>query len=177
MSDGQVINNPKHLKQSEAKLKELQQQHSKKRTHKTKKKLARSHEKVGNQRKDFLHKLSRKIVNTFGLIFVEDLKPKQMVENNFRILNKYINDAAWTQFFNFINYKAENADRIFVKVNPRGTTQECFICGKIVPKNLSTRIHDCPHCSLVLDRDLNAAKNIYRRGHRLVFKTEAVCFS
>jgi len=177
ISDGEIIDNPKHLKQSEAKLKELQQQHSKKHTHKTKRKLARLHEKVSNQRKDFLHKLSRKIVNQFGFIFVEDFKPKEMVNNGFKVLNKYINDAAWSQFFNFTSYKAEWAGRVFVKVNPKGTTQECFNCGEIVPKDLSVRIHHCPQCNFKVPRDFNSSLNILRRGHRLVHCTEAVCFS
>lgn len=174
MSDGQIIDNPKYLKQSEIKLKELQRRYSKKRTRKTRKKLACLHEKVSNQRKDFLHKLSRKIVNQFGFIFVEDLEPKEMVKNSFKVLNKYINDAAWTMFFNFTSYKAEWAGRVFLKVNPRGTTQECFNCGEIVPKDLSVRVHACPKCGFTVPRDYNASLNIVRRGHRLVFKTETV---
>ena len=176
MSDGQIIDNPKYLKQSEDKLKELQKQYSKKRTRKTRKRLACLHEKVSNQRKDFLHKLSRQIVDRFGFIFVENLKPKQMVKNNFKILNKYINDAAWSQFFDLLSYKAEEAGRKLIKVNPEGTTQRCSQCGRIVPKDLSVRVHDCP-CGFKVDRDLNAAYNILRLGRSLVFKTEAVCFS
>lgn len=176
LSDGQVINNPKYLKQSETSLKELHRQHSKKRTRKTKRKLACLYKKITNQRKDFLHKLSRKMVNSFGLIFVEDLKPQKMVRGNFRILNKYINDAAWSMFFNFISYKAEWANRIFIKVDPEGTTQECSNYGEIVPKDLSVRIHHCPKCGFTVSRDYNSSLNVLRRGQRLVFTTEAVCF-
>lgn len=177
MSDGQVVDNPKHLKQSEEKLQELQRQHSKKRTRKTRRKLTCLHEKVANQRKDFQHKLSRKIVNEFGSIFVENLKPKQMVNGNFKVLNKYINDAAWSQFFNLLSYKAEEAGRVLVKVNPKNTTRACSRCGKIVPKDLSVRIHICPYCGLNMDRDKNAALNILRLGRSLCFTQEAVCFS
>lgn len=177
MSDGEAIDNPKYLKQSETKLKETQSLYSKKRSKDLKRKLSRLHKKVGNQRKDFQHKLSRKIVDEFGFIFVEKLQPKEMVKSNFRVLNKYINDAAWTQFFDFLSYKAENAGRTLIKVNPKNTTQACSGCGKIVPKDLGVRIHNCPHCGLVLDRDLNAAINIYRLGHSLCFEQEAVCFS
>ena len=173
MSDGQVVDNPKYLKQSETKLKETQSQYSKKRSKNLKRKLGCLHEKVSNQRKDFQHKLSRKIVNDFGFIFVEKLQPKQMVKNNFKILNKYINDAAWTQFFNFLRYKAESAGRALVEVNPKNTTQACSACGKIVPKDLSVRVHICPYCGLVLDRDYNAALNIFRLGHSLCFTQEA----
>lgn len=177
MSDGQTIDNPKYLKQSETKLKAIQSKYSKKRSKKLKRKLSRLHEKVSNQRKDFQHKLSRKIIDEFGFIFIEDLKPKQMVDGNFKVLNKYINDAAWYQFFNFLLYKAEEAGRKLIKVNPKNTTQICSKCGKIVSKNLSVRVHDCLYCGLKIDRDLNAAKNILRLGRSLVFKTEAVCFS
>ena len=176
MSDGRIIDNPKYLKQSETKLKESQSRYSKKRSKNLKRKLNRLHEKVSNQRKDFQHKLSRKIVNTFGSIFVEDLKPNRMVKNSSRTLNKYINDAAWSQFFNFLSYKAEEAGRIFVKVNPKNTTQQCSQCGKLVPKDLSVRIHNCS-CGLKISRDLNAAFNILRRGQRLCVSQEAVCFS
>lgn len=177
MSDGQVIDNPKHLKQSEDGLKELQRQHSKKHTHRTKRKLACLYEKVSNQRKDFLHKLSRKTVNHFGFIFIENLKPSEMVKDNFRILNKYINDAAWSCFFNFLTYKAEYAGRQVIKVNPKNTTQACSSCRMIVKKDLNVRVHDCPYCGLKISRDLNAAKNILSLGRSVVVKTEAVCFS
>ena len=176
MSDGQIIDNPKYLKQSEVKSKELQRQHSKKQTHKTKKRLSCLHEEITNQRRDFLHKLSRKIINKFGYIFVENLKPSEMVKNNFKVLNRYINDAAWIQFFNFLSYKAEEANRRLIKVNPKGTTQTCSQCGQIVKKDLSVRIHNCPHCGLVLDRDLNAALNILALGRSVVHSIEAVSF-
>jgi len=174
MSDGQVIDNPKHLKQSESKLKELQHQHSKKRTKNTRRKFSRLHEKVHNQRKDFLHKLSRKIVNSFGFIFVEDLNIKNMLKNNHKVLNKYTSDAAWSLFFNYTSYKAEWAGRMFVKVDPKGTTQECFNCGEIVKKDLSVRIHNCPKCGFKVSRDYNSSLNILRRGHRLCFMQEAI---
>jgi len=174
MSNGQIVNNPKYMKQNEENLKKLQQQHSKKKTPKTRKSLSRLHKKVSNQRKDFQHKLSRKIIDQFGYIFVEKLKPKEMINGNFRILNKSINDAAWSQFFNFLRYKAESAGRTFVEVNPKNTTQTCSTCGQIVPKDLSIRIHDCPSCGLVLDRDHNAALNILRLERSLCFKQEAV---
>jgi len=176
MSDGKVVDNPKYLKQSETKIKETQSQHSKKPSKTLRKKLACLHTKVSNQRRDFQHKLSHKIVNEFGYIFIENLQPKQMVENNTKILNKYINDAAWSQFFNFLVYKAENAGRKLIKVNPKNTTQNCSQCGQLVPKDLSVRVHDCPHCGLKIDRDHNAALNILRLGRSLLLGKEAVSF-
>jgi len=174
MSNGQIIDNPKYLKQSEVKLKKLQRQHSKKRSSKTRRHLSRLHEKVSNQRRDFQHKLSRKIVNKFGFIFIEELHPRQMVKNNFKALNKYINDAAWSQFFNFLSYKAENAGRKLIKVNPKNTTQKCSRCGEIILKSLSMRTHDCV-CGLTIDRDYNAALNILALGRSVVRSTEAIC--
>lgn len=176
LSTGEIIDNPKHLKHSEEKLKDLQRKHSQKRTRKTRKKLSRLHAKVGNQRKDFLHKLSRNIVNRFGFIFIEDLKPQKMMNGNHKVLNRYIQDAAWSLFFNFVSYKAEWAGRKRIKVNPAGTTQECSRCGRIVQKDLSVRVHECS-CGLKINRDTNSSLNILRRGHRLCFEQEAVCFS
>ena len=141
LSNGEVIDNPKHLKRSESKLKELQRKHSAKRTRKTRKKLTSLHARVGNQRKDFLHKLSRDLINRFGFICIEDLKPKNMVKGNLPVLNKYINDAAWSTFSNLLSYKAEEAGRKLVRVNPRNTTQMCSNCGQIVQKDLSVRVH------------------------------------
>jgi len=97
----------------------------------------------------------------------------EMVKDNFRTLNRYINDAAWSQFFNFLSYKAGNAGRKFIAVNPKNTTQACSGCGEIVPKDLSVRVHDCPHCGLVMDRDLNAALNILSLGRSVAFNAEA----
>ena len=175
-SDGEIIDNPKYLKQSKDKLTNLQQQHSKKKSKRTHRSLAKLHEKIANQRSDFQHKLSRKIVNTFGFIFVEKLQSSQML-NSFKGLNKFINDAAWTQFFNYLRYKAEWTGRTFIEVDPRGTTQRCSFCGNIVSKDLSVCVHECPFCDLVLGRDINAARNILRCGQRLCISQEAVYFS
>jgi len=75
--------------------------------------------------------------------------------------------VAWFQFFEILRFKAEEAGREVIKVNPKNTSQLCSQCGKEVPKNLSVRIHNCPHCNCSLDRDLNAALNILRLGTSL----------
>ena len=85
-----------------------------------------------------------------------------MVKNTH--LTKSIKDAAWRTFFNLLSYKAEEAGKSVVKVNPKNTSQMCSKCGRLVKKALSVRVHKCPHCGLVLDRDLNAAKNIVHKG-------------
>jgi len=81
-------------------------------------------------------------------------------------LSKSIADASWGMFFEFLSYKAEEAGREVIEVNPRNTSQLCSQCGEKVPKKLSVRVHACPFCGLVLDRDENAAINIKSRGQR-----------
>jgi putative transposase len=87
-----------------------------------------------------------------------------MQSNGNHVVNRGIADVAWGQFVRFVTYKAESAGRAVLRVNPRGTTQECSGCGAVVPKDLNVRVHECPHCGLKLDRDLNAARNILARG-------------
>ena len=102
------------------------------------------------------------MVATCGLIVGEDLKIKNMVRN--RHLSKSISDAGWGGFLNILAHKAEEAGCRFEKVPPHHTSVNCSGCGTPVPKTLATRIHRCPHCGLVLDRDHNAAINILQRA-------------
>lgn len=121
------------------------------------------HEKLSNIRKDFAHKQARSLVERFDLICFEDLSIKSMQEDGFKTIRKGIADVAWNQFVQFTQYKAESAGKKVVLIDPKNTTKECSQCGAIVPKDLSERTHSCS-CGLVLDRDLNAAINILRRG-------------
>jgi len=188
-SDGEIIDNPRYLKEAESVLRRLQRSVSRKKrgSHNRRKAvvlLAKHHLKVKRQRKDFAHKISRNLVNVYGLIAVENLRIKNMVRNHH--LARSISDAAWGQFLNILSYKAEEAGRKLVMVNPNGTSQICSECGSTVHKSLSTRIHNCPDCGISLNRDLNAALNILRVGLTLAGITwqntacvpaEAVCFS
>lgn len=167
LSNGEKIANPKYLQKSERKLKTLQRSLSRKKKGsknraKAKQKLARQHEKIKNQRKDFHHKVSVQLVWRYGKIVVEDLQIRNMVKNH--NLAKSISDAGWGEFISMLTYKAESAGREVVKVPPHGTSQECSRCGAVVKKDLSIRTHICPHCGLVLDRDHNAAINILQRA-------------
>lgn len=126
--------------------------------------LNRAYQRATNRRADFAHQESRKLVNHFGLIVFENLDIQDMQSNGNRAINRGIADVAWGQFVQFTTYKAESAGRVVLRVNPRGTTQECSGCGAVVPKDLSVRVHDCPHCGLKMDRDLNASLNILARG-------------
>jgi len=87
-----------------------------------------------------------------------------MMDGNFRSANRSIADAAWSQFRQFLAYKAEDAGCQFVAVDPRNTTQMYSSCLELVPKDLEERVHRCSHCGLVMDRDLNASLNILRLG-------------
>ena len=124
--------------------------------------MARVHRKIRRQRDDFLHKLSRQLVNNYGLIVFENLNIRGMMKNH--KLAKHISDAAWSRLIQFTQYKAEEAGVEVRLVNPKNTTQACSGCGKIVPKTLADRVHCCPHCGLVMDRDLNASVNILMVG-------------
>lgn len=169
LSNGDVIENPRFFKRDQKRLAKLSRQVSESPAdsdRRTKKRKAHQKvwKKIANRRSDFAHKLSRSIVNRFGIICVEDLKIKQMMDGNFRSMNRSIADAAWGQFLQFTSYKAAEAGRVFVEVDPRGTSQECSQCGAKVPKDLSVRIHDCPNCGFVTHRDHNSGLNILRRG-------------
>ncbi len=170
LSDGTKIENPRFYRKSEKRLAHLQRGLSRKvrgsrNWVKTKIRVARLHEYIGNHRTDFLHKTSRKIADTYGAVYVEDLKIGNMVRNH--CLAKSISDAGWGRFIGMIAYKAESAGGRLIQVNPRNTTKNCSKCGEHVKKTLSERIHECPSCGLVLDRDLNAALNILARGREI----------
>lgn len=163
LSDGQVVENPQKYRKSEKKLAVLQRRFSRKKQkswnqERARIKVARLHEKVANQRNDFLHKTSRKIADSYSTVFVEDLQIPNMMRNH--KLAKSIADASWGRFIKMLSYKAEEAGGKVVKVEPQGTTQKCSRCGLKVPKTLTDRIHACPRCGLEMDRDLNASRNI-----------------
>jgi putative transposase len=163
LSNGEIIDNPKYLRKSEERLITKQRQLSQKKKgcknrKKARIKVAKLHCKVRNQRNDFHHKVSRKIVDTYGFIVVENLHIKGMVRNHH--LAKSISDAGWGQFLNYLTYKAEEAGCLVEKVSPHYTSINCSVCGEPVPKTLAQRIHRCPFCKTVMDRDHNAAQNI-----------------
>lgn len=176
-SNGNAIENPKYFRQSEKLLRRRQRslsrkQKGSKRRNKARILVAKTHEKIFNQRKDFLHKVANYYIDAFQTIYIEDLNIRGMGKN--RHFAKSISDASWGIFYNLLFYKAEGAGRVVVRVTPNGTTQICSNCGEIVPKSLSVRIHKCPFCNLVLDRDVNASLNILRLGQSLQTSTPAL---
>ena len=166
-SDELYIDPPKYFRKSELKLKQRQQRLSRRkkgsnRRSKAKHLVAKIHEHIANQRLDFCHKIARMLVNENDVIVIEKLQIQNMIKN--RHLAKSIADAGWGMFFQILKSKAEEADKQVIEVNPRGTSQTCSICGNVVKKDLSVRIHDCPNCSSVLNRDHNAALNILNKA-------------
>ncbi|MBU2590257.1 MAG: transposase [Nanoarchaeota archaeon] len=162
-SNGELIDNPKHLFKSEQKLKKFQRKLSRKKKKSNNRKIARikvarQHNNIVNQRQDFLHKLSNKITKSYSFIAVENLTITNMVKNH--CFAKHINDASWGTFIQMLSYKAVACGGQLVKVNPRGTTTNCSNCGSKQEMPLSTRIYDCPNCGIVLHRDVNSARNI-----------------
>ncbi len=119
------------------------------------------HERIRNVRNDHAHKLSRQLVKEFGTIAIEKLNIRALSSG---FLAREVTDQAWAAFLKVLEYKAAEAGTELIKVPPKGTSQACSGCGAKVPKRLSERIHNCPTCRLVIDRDTNAARNILRLG-------------
>jgi putative transposase len=169
LSDGVEIPNPRFFKQEEDNLAKAQRKLSKaKKGSKNKikrcKVVARIYERVTNKRSDFSHQISRQIINSYDIICIEDLNINRMQENNFKCVNRSISDVAWKQFFERLSYKAAEAGKKVIKVNPAYTSQDCHRCGNRQKLSLSQREYICPCCGLSMDRDLNASLNILRLG-------------
>ena len=163
LSDGRLIENPHWLRESLADLRRKQRRMArrKKGSHRRRKaafQVAKQHERIANQRRDFWHKVTRELAETHTLIAVEDLTLSFMTRNHHVALSAH--DAGLGLFRQLLESKAEEAGSQVVAVPPQYTSQRCSGCGEIVAKDLSVRTHHCPHCNLVLDRDVNAAVNI-----------------
>jgi len=167
LSTGEAIEPPEFYRKGEERLAlEHRRLAKKKKASKNrarqKLKLQITYMKIADQRRDFLHKLSRKLVNEYDFIAYENLNVRNMVRNHY--LAKSIHDAAWSMLLGMIGYKAEEAGSRIAKVGPEYTSQECSGCGVLVKKSLSVRTHNCMSCGLVLNRDHNAALNILKKG-------------
>lgn len=166
LSDGSKIQNPRYYRSAEARLRRCQHKVARRKNKRSSRRrkavvlLARANAHVASQRSDFLHKESRKIVNRYALIAVEDLDISKLASSRF---GKSICDAGWGSFIFMLGYKAECAGRRVVKVDARGTSQTC-LCGERVPKTISDRWHNCPACGLSADRDHVSAQLILSRA-------------
>jgi putative transposase len=168
LSDGTQIDNPRYYRRAERALRVAQRRVARRKKGSNRRRkaivlLQCAHAHIRQQRANFLHNLSRGLINNNGLIAAEKLNIKGMVRGP---MAKSISDAGWGQFLNFIAYKAEEAGRVFVQVNPNGTSQTC-ICGEANRKTLADRWHSCLACGLSLDRDHVSAQVILGRGLRL----------
>jgi len=169
LSNGEKIKNPRFFKTDQKALAKAQRKLSKQtkgslERKKVKKVVACIYERITNRRNNFCHQETRKLINRFGIICIEDLSINKMRAYNFRSINRNIGDVAWGQFAQYLDYKAVSADRQLIRVNPAYTSQTCSRCGYRQVKKLSDRTHHCSHCGFSIDRDLNASINILRLG-------------
>ena len=170
LSDGAVFENPKHLKKTEDRIKDAQRKLSrKKKGSRNRKKQRRNvqklHRRVRNQRQDFLHKASTDVIAKHSGVVLEDLHVKGMLKNH--CLAKAISDAGWSEFKRQLCYKAEWNGRYFMVIDRfEATSKTCSGCHSVQEMPLNKRVYICPVCGMVMDRDLNASRNILRIGLR-----------
>lgn len=173
-SDGTKFDNQKFLSKSERLLKRIQKKFSKSETNgknheKLRVRLAKRYEKVSNQRKDYLHKLSTTLIKQYDIICLESLKVRNMVKNH--RLAKSIQDVSWGEFVRMLQYKADWYGKYIQKVDTYyPSSQICSCCGyqNIAVKDLSVRSWICPKCNRTHDRDINASINILNQGLKLL---------
>ena len=176
-SDGDKYSNPKYLKQSLNKLAKSQRELSRKTRggsnwDKARIKVARLYERITNQRKDMLNKLSSELVRKYDVICIEDLQVSNMIKNH--NLAQSISDASWSEFVRQLEYKSKWYGKELIKVDRFfPSSQTCNVCGYInkATKNLAVRAWVCPNCSAKHDRDINASINILHEGMRTVGTT------
>lgn len=167
LSTSEQIENPRHLRVNERELKMAQRKVSRRKQGSFRRKqaiqhLRLEHLRVQRSRRSFHFTQAHRLARRFNPIFVEALNIKGMLGN--RALAKSLADASWRQFLGILSRSAESAGGACMAVEAQGTSQECSECGVIVPKSLSERLHRCWQCGLVLDRDVNAARVILKRG-------------
>jgi putative transposase len=171
-SNGNTIENPQFYRKAEKQLNRANRQKSKKykkgakpqskNYHKARKRYAKKHLRVSRQRKEYAKRTAYSVIQSNDLIAYEDLNVRGMVKN--RHLAKSISDVAWSTFRLWLEYFGKKYGKLTISVPPHNTSQNCSNCGQKVQKSLSTRTHICPHCGYVVDRDINAAKNILKKA-------------
>jgi putative transposase len=185
-STGEVIGNPRHLRRSQHRLRDMQRLVARRRRGSARRRQAaarvgRLHRRIARQRRDLAHQISRQLVNKYGTIVHESLEIPNMVRRPAPRLNEQggfdpngaaakaglnleILAAGWGQFLRYLTYKAEEAGREIIAVNPRHTSQTCHSCGHVDPDSRHATNFRCTSCGLVDHADVNAARNILRAG-------------
>jgi putative transposase len=166
LSTGELVHNPRVYEVAQRAIATAQRRVARRergsaRRHKSVALLTKRHDAIRRTRLDFQHKVALDLVRRFDAIAVEKLNVAGLARGR---LAKQVLDAAWSQFTTILKAKAESAGREFFEVDPRGTSQRCSGCDTVVKKGLGVRVHDCPNCGLIEDRDVNAANNIKRLG-------------
>jgi putative transposase len=169
-SDGILVKPPKFFKSLQSKLKLLQRRLSRKQKRsknyeKARIKVARLHHIIDNTRKDFHYKQAHALCDVGDMVFMEDLDYRISAKG---IFGKHMLDAAFGQFRNIVKYVCWKRGKFFGEVDARGTSQECPQCGDEVRKDLSVRVHHCPHCNYTTDRDVASSQVIRNRGITLI---------
>jgi putative transposase len=169
-SDGVRVSPPKFFKELQGKLKLLQRRLSRKKKRsknyeRQRIKVARLHHQIENTRKDFHFKQAHYLCDAGDMVFMEDLDYRTSAKGMF---GKHMLDAAFGQFRTIIKYVCWKRGKFFGEVDARGTSQECPECKGEVKKDLSVRVHNCPHCGYITDRDVAAGQNIRNRGIALI---------
>ncbi|MEI2580420.1 RNA-guided endonuclease InsQ/TnpB family protein, partial [Scytonema sp. PRP1] len=169
-SDGVLVKPPKFFKQLQSELKLLQRrlgrkQQRSKNYEKQRLKVARLHHQIDNTRKDFHYKQAHALCDAGDMVFMEDLDYRTSAKGMF---GKHMLDAAFGQFRAIVKYVCWKRGKFFSEVDARGTSQQCPECSGEVKKDLSVRIHCCPHCGYTTDRDIAAGQNIRNRGIALI---------
>ncbi len=167
LSDGIEIDNPRFLKTDEKILATAQRRLSKQQKgsnerHKKRKIVAKIHNRIKNKRTNFVHQVSRFLVNSYDVLVFEDLNISGMMKNH--CLARSIADVSWAQTIEYTSYKAENAGKKMLKVRPNFTSQDCSNCGNRQKMPLELRLYECSNCHISIGRDINAAINIKRLG-------------
>ncbi|WP_019550162.1 RNA-guided endonuclease InsQ/TnpB family protein [Thermus scotoductus] len=165
-SEGERVEAPRYFQKAQAKLAAAQRSLARKkrgsnRRKQARKRVAKLHRKIANQRRDFHHKLARKLVNHYGTIAHEDLNILGLARSR---TAKGVLDAGWAQFLAILAYKAEEAGRRVIGVDPKHTSQDCPVCGHREKRPLWVREYTCPQCGTLLHRDVAAARNILARA-------------
>ena len=174
-SDGEIVKAPRYFRQQQNRLAKAQRA-------KKKKQVRKIHTKIKNQRLDFNHKLSTSLVNAYEFIFVGDVSSKSIIQASAQTkgMAKSVNDVGWFQLKTLLSYKALAKGRVYQEVSEKYSTQTCSECETISTASprgragLNIREWICPNCGSLHDRDINAARNILRSGHRSLLNQSLV---